>query len=93
MFNAVAMDKDDHHTVRPWEIVRFESVSTIQPKGAAEIPYAFLTPKDADGPLKVNATLHYRSASQALAKFLLGDEAPEIPVIDMVSAGGTVELR
>jgi hypothetical protein len=92
MFGAVAMDKDGHHTIRPWEIVRFESVTTIQPKGAAVVPYAFLLPAEAAGPISIDVTLHYRSASQELANFLLGEGAPTIPVIDMVSAAGTIAL-
>jgi hypothetical protein len=92
MFGAVAMDKDGHHTVKPWEIVRFESVTTIQPKGSAVVPYAFLLPADAEGPIDVAATLHYRTASQELANFLLGEGAPTISVIDMVSASGSIAL-
>ncbi len=93
MFNAVAKDKDGEHTAKPWEIVRFESVSTIQPKGSVTVPYAFLIPEDAKWPLKVEVTLRYRSFDQALADMLLGDDAPVVPVIDMVSAAGSIQAR
>ncbi len=93
MFNAVGMDKDGHHTVKPWELVRFESFNTIQPKGSETVPYAFLVPGYIRGPVKVTATLRYRSYDQAVAKFLLGDDAPTIPIVDMVSASGEILVR
>jgi len=92
IFNAVAMDKDDHHTAKPWEIVRFESVSTIQPKGAVQVPYAFLIPAGTKGPVTVDVTLRYRSFAQSLANMLLGDSAPVIPIVDMVSASGKIAV-
>jgi hypothetical protein len=90
VFNAAAVDKDGHHTVKPWEIVRFESNTTIPPKGSALVPYSFQLPADAKGPLQVSATLHYRSYDQTVANLLLGEKAPRIPVIDMVSASGEI---
>ncbi|HWR98747.1 MAG TPA: multiheme c-type cytochrome [Candidatus Methanoperedens sp.] len=92
MFHAQAVDKDGHHTVKPWEIVRFESNTTIPPKGLATVPYGFELPADAKGPLKVAATLRYRSFDQGLAKLLLGETAPTIPVIDMVTVSGEIAL-
>ena len=92
MFHAIAVDKDGHHTVKPWEIVRFESNTTIPPKGSATAPYAFELPADAKGPLTVTATLRYRSYDQGLANLLLGEKAPKIPVVDMVAATGEIPL-
>lgn len=57
----------------------------IPPKGFVIERYAFYIPDDAVSPLTVEATLKYRSASQSLAKTLLGEKAPDIPVIDMVT--------
>jgi hypothetical protein len=57
----------------------------IPPKGYVIERYAFTVPDDAVSPLNVKVTLKYRSASQELARTLLGEDAPEIPVIDMVS--------
>jgi len=86
IFNANAMDKDDHHTVKPWEIVRFESNNTIPPKGSATEKYSFVVPEKNKGPLKVKATLRYRSYPQAVANLLLGDGAPVLPIVDMAKA-------
>ena len=92
MFRAIAVDKDGHHTSKPWEIVRFESNTTIPPKGSATASYSFELPAQAKGPLAVTATLRYRSFDQGLANLLLGDKAPTIPVVDMTAAAGTISL-
>ncbi len=92
MFHAHAVDKEGHHTSKPWEIVRFESNTSIPPKGSTAVPYSFTVPADAKGKITVQATLHYRSADQALADVLLGAGAPKLPVIDMVSASGEIPL-
>ncbi len=65
----------------------------IPPKGYVIEKYAFNIPPDAISPLKVKATLKYRSVSQSLAKILLGDDAPEIPVIDMASIIEEIEFK
>jgi hypothetical protein len=58
----------------------------IPPKGYMIESYAFYTPDDAVSPLNVEVTLKYRSASQELARVLLGEKAPVIPVVDMAKA-------
>ncbi len=62
----------------------------VPPKGYLIEKYAFQIPSDAVSPLKVEATLKYRSASQSFANRLLGDSAVEIPVIDMVHKADTI---
>ena len=57
----------------------------VPPKGYVIESYAFYIPSGAVSPLNIKATLKYRSASQALARTLLGDKAPQLPVIDMVT--------
>ncbi len=57
----------------------------IPPKGYHIERYAFYIPDDAVSPLKIDISLKYRSASQSLAKTLLGENALEIPVIEMVN--------
>ena len=47
------IDKDGHHTSKPWEIVRFESNTSIPPKGSASPSYSFALPADAKGPIAV----------------------------------------
>ena len=64
----------------------------ILPKGYTIEKYAFSIPPDAVSPLKIEATLKYRSISQSLAMALLGKNAPEISVIDMVSLADTIEF-
>lgn len=64
----------------------------VPPKGYLIEKYAFIIPADAVSPLTVKATLKYRSASPSFAKKILGAGAPEIPVVDMVSLVGKLEL-
>jgi hypothetical protein len=64
----------------------------IPPKGYTIEKYAFYIPSDAVSPLKVEVVLRYRSISQSLAKRLLGKDAPEIPVINMVSIVDKIEF-
>jgi hypothetical protein len=63
----------------------------VPPKGYLIEKYAFQIPTDAVFPLTVKATLKYRSASQSLANKVLGDAAPKIPVVDMVSLDDKIE--
>ncbi|MGB2690455.1 MAG: multiheme c-type cytochrome [Desulfobacterales bacterium] len=64
----------------------------IPPKGYLIEKYAFQIPSDTVSPLTVEAVLKYRSASQSLAKELLGESAPKIPVIDMVGLVDKIEF-
>ena len=64
----------------------------IPPKGYLIEKFAFQIPPDAVSPLTVEATLKYRSAPQSLAKVLLKESAPDIPVIDMVSLAEKLKL-
>jgi len=84
MFNARAVDVQGKHTYKPWEINRFEYNNTIPPKGSSTTDYTFLVPAAVKGPVKVHATLRYRSYPQSLANQLLGKDAITLPVVDMV---------
>ncbi len=64
----------------------------IPPKGYAIEKFTFYIPSNAVSPLKVQVTLKYRSVSQSLARTLLGDNAPEIPVVDMVRIEDKIEF-
>ena len=72
MFNARAVDAKGKHTYKPWEINRFEYNNSIPPKGSSTTDYTFLVPAGTEGPLKVSATLRYRSYPQSLANQLWG---------------------
>lgn len=64
----------------------------IPPKGYAIEQFSFYIPEDAAGPLTIHVDLKYRSASQALARTLLGKDAPEIPVVTMARTDHTIEF-
>ena len=92
IFNTHAVTEDGHHTVKPWEISRFEYNRTTPPKGSATEKYTFQIPPHAQGPLVVVATLRYRSYPQSVANMLLGVEAPVLPVVDMAKQEITIEI-
>lgn len=63
----------------------------IPPKGYQTEKYVFRY-LDAVSPLTVEAVLKYLSASQSLAKELLGKNASKFPVIDRVSLVDKIEF-
>ncbi len=65
----------------------------VPPKGFQIERYTFYIPDSAVSPLKVKATLKYRSASQALTNTLLGKNAPKMPVVDMAVITDTIEFE
>ena len=64
----------------------------IPPKGYVIEKYAFYIPDDVISPIKIDISLKYRSASQGLAKTLLGKDAPEIPVVVMTNLKDEIEF-
>lgn len=93
IFNASAVDKDGKHTVKPWEIVRFEYNKTIPPKGSATEKFPFIAPAAGKGPLRVKAVLRYRSYPQSVANMLLGKDAPTLPIVDMAERQTTIQIQ
>ncbi len=65
----------------------------IPPKGYHIERYAFYIPSGAVSPLSVEVNLRYRSISPALSHVLLGDNTPDIPIIDMVKLSETIEFK
>ena len=92
IFNAHAVTEDGHHTVKPWEITRFEYNHTIPPKGSSTEKFSFLILPHAKDPLTLEVALRYRSYPQSVANMLLGDEAPVLPLIDMAKRKITIEI-
>jgi hypothetical protein len=93
IYNAYAVDKEGKHTVKPWEITRFEYNNTIPPKGSATESYAFLVPQNVKGAVTIKAVLCYRSYPQSVANLLLGKDAPVLPVVDMQEARKTIAIN
>lgn len=92
MFHAVAADADGNPTIKPWEMTQFLSSHTIPPRGSLLEHYTLAVPDEVTSPVRVRVTLRYRSYSQELARLLLGEDAPIVPVVDMASVMQTVEV-
>ncbi len=82
IFNAYSVDAEGRHTIKPWEIARFEYNNTIPPKGYKKVKYNFIIPKN-QKELDIQVKLNYRSYPQKVANLLLGKDAPKIPTILM----------
>lgn len=86
IYHTIIGDDSGKPTWKVWEATRVLNDYRIPPKGYRIERYAAYIPPEVELPLKIRATLNYRSASPHLVKLLLGDEAIEIPVIEMTSA-------
>lgn len=64
----------------------------VPPQGYLMEKFTFQIPPGTVSPLTLRATLKYRSVSQSLAKTLLGESAPEIPVVEMASLVDKIEF-
>ncbi len=64
----------------------------IPPKGYVIEKYFFNIPSSAVSPLKIEVVLKYRSASPDILKLILGERAPELPIIDMARTTGKIEF-
>lgn len=92
MFHAVAADAEGNPTIKPWEMTQFLSTHTIPPRESVQERYTFQVPDDVVGPVRIQVTLRYRSYSQKLARLLLGEDAPTVPIVEMASAEQTLEV-
>jgi hypothetical protein len=91
IYNTVLGDELGRPTWKVWAATQILSDHRIPPKGYRIERYAAYIPPDVEPPLKIRAALNYRSASPHLVKILLGDEAFEIPVIEMTTAETSVK--
>ena len=58
----------------------------IPPGGSDVVDYSFDVPTWAKSPLTVTAVLRYRKLNIRYAKWALGEEAAELPIVDMARA-------
>ncbi len=91
IYNTILGDEVGRPTWKVWAATQILSDYRIPPKGYRLERYAAYIPPDAEPPLKIRAALNYRSISPHLVKILLGDEAIEIPVIEMTTAETSVK--
>jgi hypothetical protein len=91
MYQTIFKDKDGQATHKPWLAAETLSDRRIPPMGSVTEKYSVMVPAGTAMPLSIKASLRYRTASQSVVDELMGDEAIEIPVIDMASA--TAEVK
>ena len=92
MYHSVLHDKDGKVTFKPWAAVKMVKEKLIGPKETVLESYRLSIPADAKGPLRIEATLRYRSAPQDVMDRLFGKGKFPIRTIDMVTASGRLPL-
>ena len=91
IYHTLIGDKNGKPTWKLWEATRVLYDYRIPPKGYRIEHFAAYILPNAKLPLKISATLNYRSMSPHLAETLLGDKAPEIPIIKMTQADAALK--
>ena len=86
MYNTTFTDKNGELTHKPWLAEKLLSDRRIPPRGSDVARYTFMVPAETALPLKVKATLRYRSAPQTYVDEVMGDSAFQLPIIDMAVA-------
>lgn len=92
-FGARAGDAQGRLTYKPWEITQFLSKRLIAAKGAETDTFRVDLPAEGTGPLRVEATLFYRSAPPEVVALLMGDEAIDVRRVEMARARAVVVRR
>jgi len=93
LYNTQLGDKEGKPTINVALADRVLHDYRIPPKGHRIENFSFDIPPGAKSPLEIETTLKYRSISPALAKKLMGDNSPEIPIIDMVNETDRIILK
>ncbi|MBE3065828.1 MAG: hypothetical protein IMZ73_00135 [Chloroflexi bacterium] len=83
-------NKDGQPTHKPWLAEKLLSDRRIPPRVSDSAKYTFSVPGEASLPLRVKATLRYRSAPQAYVDEVMGDSSFRLPIIDMAVAQSDV---
>jgi hypothetical protein len=90
MYHTVFADKEGNPTHKPWLAESLLSDRRIPPRETDLARYSF-DAGEAATPLRVQATLNYRTASQSYVDEVMGSDAIEIPVIGMASASAEIQ--
>lgn len=106
LFNSDGMGENMHFAIDPWVVTGFSRHDTIPPRGYRDVVYGLELPAKVKT-VKVEATLRYRQADQAVAEKLLAavpagldlqatyglDQVPQLPVVEMAKASATLAAR
>jgi len=90
MYNTILGDSHGQSTLSFWLAESILEDNRIPPKGTVTEKHAFEIPVDVAYPLKVEATLKYRSAPQETINYLFGDNVYEVPVINMTIVSSSI---
>ncbi|UCD57074.1 MAG: cytochrome c family protein [Candidatus Hydrogenedentota bacterium] len=91
IYHTVVGDEDGRPTWKVWEAARVLYDYRIPPMGYRLEHYAAYVPADVKLPLTIHAILNYRSAPPHLVRILMGEEAVDVPIVEMTRAMALVE--
>lgn len=92
VYHTVFGNEKGEPTLHVWSATHVISDNRIPPKGKKEERFVLLIPNDAKSPIKIKATLNYRSAPQHVVNALLGEKAIKLPIIKMTELSTEVNL-
>ncbi|MFQ6031586.1 MAG: multiheme c-type cytochrome [Candidatus Zixiibacteriota bacterium] len=93
IYRTVLGDAEGKPTHKFWKATHVISDYRIPPRETLVEGYDFKIPKNAKGPIKIEAKLNYRSAPQETIDLLFGKGVVEVPIIEMSKKEATVELE
>ena len=93
IYQTVFGDADGKPTHKFWKATQVLSDYRIPPRETLIEEFKFKIPKDAKGPIQINARLNYRSAPQEIIDMLFGKGEMEVPIVVMTKKESIVELE
>ena len=93
VYHTVFGDEEGKPTLFVWAATHIISDNRIPPKGKKEERFVCLVPNDVKSPIKIKATLNYRSAPQHVVDTLLGEKTMKLPIINMAELSEEVNLQ
>jgi len=85
VYRTVFADSEGKPTKKIWEAESLLSDNRISPKASVLEKHSFIMPESALNPIRVEASLYYRSASQEHIDSLFGKGSYTVPVIEMAA--------
>ncbi|MBI5362543.1 MAG: hypothetical protein HZA53_05140 [Planctomycetes bacterium] len=92
-YGCALLDAKGRETFKPWEAASIAWKRCIPPKATDREPFRVAVPRDARGPIAIEARLRFRSASPRVVKAVMKDAAYEPRVVEMASATASVALE
>lgn len=91
-FGSGLLDAHGKPTFKPWEAASVGWKRCIPPKATDREPFRVAIPKDAAGPVTLEARLLFRSASPHVVRAVMKEDAFDPRIVEMARSTSSVEL-